>query len=264
MPIAKINGADIYYEEHGIGPETMLFSHGLLWSGKMFKAQFDYFKARYKCVVYDHRGQGRSEVTENGYDMDALYQDAVALIKHLNLGPCHMVGLSMGGFVAMRVAARNFELLKSLILIETSAEEEPNKFKYNVLNTIVKMFGVKSVAGKVMPIMFGQTFLTDPNRQDEVAFWKNELISNKKTITKAVKGVITREGVMKELDNISIPTLVIVGDEDVATTPDKSKNIKLKIPQARLAIIKGAGHSSTIEEPHQVVDAIEVFLNGVH
>jgi len=264
MPIAKINGADLYYEIHGIGPETMIFSHGLLWSGKMFKAQVDYFKARYKCIVYDHRGQGRSEVTESGYDMDALYEDVVALMKHLNLGPCHMIGLSMGGFVAMRVAARNFELLKSLILIETSAEEEPNKFKYKLLNGIVKLFGVKAVAGKIMPILFGQTFLNDSGRYDERVYWRNELIKNKKTITRAVKGVISRASVMKELDNISIPTLIIVGDEDVATVPEKSKNIKLKIPQARLALIKGAGHSSTIEEPHQVVDTIEVFLNGVH
>ena len=264
MPTIKANGVELYYEIHGIGPETMVFSHGLLWSHKMFKAQVDYFKARYKCVVYDHRGQGQSEVTEGGYDMDNVYLDAVELIKALGLGPCHMVGLSMGGFVAMRIASRNFELLKSLILIETSAEDEPNKLKYNVLNGIVGLFGMKAVAARVMKIMFGATFLNDVTRADEVAYWRSELIANKKTITRAVTGVITRDGVMKELDNISIPTLIIVGDEDVATVPEKSKNIKLKIPQARLAIIKGAGHSSTIEEPYQVIDAIEVFLNGVH
>ena len=85
MATIKINGAEIYYEIHGHGPETMLFSHGLLFSGKMFKDQVDYFKARYKCVVYDHRGQGRSEVTENGYDMDSVYEDAIALIRELNM-----------------------------------------------------------------------------------------------------------------------------------------------------------------------------------
>lgn len=264
MPTIKINGANIYYEIHGHGPETMLFSHGLLFSGKMFKDQIDYFKARYKCVVYDHRGQGRSEVTENGYDMESIYEDAIQLIKELNLGPCHMVGLSMGGFVSMRIAARNPEMLKSLILLETSAEEEPNKIKYNLLKMITQVFGVSSVINKVMPIVFGQTFLNDPVRKDLVQTWRGELLTNKKTIGRAVKGVIDRKGVMNELDNIHIPTLVIVGDEDVATPPEKSKNIKLKIPQARLAIIKRAGHSSVIEEPLQVIDTIEVFLNGVH
>jgi len=264
MPTINSNGAEIYYEIHGIGPETIVFSHGLLMSGKMFKAQVDYFKARYRCVIYDHRGQGRSQVTEDGYDIDNLTSDAIGLIKELNLGPCHLVGLSMGGFVAMRLAARHRELLKSLILLATSAEIEPFKFKYNLLNTIVKLFGVKAVIGKVMPIMFGQTFLNDPNRQDEVNFWKGEILNNQKTITKSVSGVIQREMVSKELDNVSVPTLVIAGDEDVATTLEKSRNIKLKIPQAHLAVIKRAGHSSTIEEPRQVIEAIEVFLNGVH
>jgi pimeloyl-ACP methyl ester carboxylesterase len=264
MPTLQINGASLYYEIHGHGPEVMLFSHGLLFSGKMFKNQVDYFKARYKCVVYDHRGQGRSEVTENGYGMDSVYEDAVALIRELNLGPCHMVGLSMGGFVAMRIAARNPELLKSLILLETSAETEPNKFKYNLLKTITQVLGVSSVINKVMPIVFGKSFLHDQGRKDLVQQWKNELLTNKKTIARAVKGVIDREGVMHELDNIYIPTLIIVGDEDVATPPEKSKNIKLKIPQARLAIIKKAGHSSVIEEPIQVIETIDVFLNGVH
>ncbi|MEO9967121.1 MAG: alpha/beta hydrolase [Reichenbachiella sp.] len=264
MPAINVNGAEIYYEIHGVGPETILFSHGLLMSGKMFKAQVDYFKARYRCVIYDHRGQGRSEVTENGYDMDMLTEDAKSLIKELNLGPCHMVGLSMGGFVAMRLAARHREFLKSLILIETSAEVEPNKLKYNILKTVVSLFGVKSVVNRVMPIMFGQTFLTDPNRQDEVEYWRGEILNNEKTITKAVTGVIARNGVSNELVNITVPTLVIAGEEDVATTLEKAKNIKLKIPQAHLAVIKKAGHSSTIEEPRQVIDAIEVFLNGVH
>lgn len=264
MPAININGAEIYYEIHGMGPETILFSHGLLMSGKMFKAQVDYFKARYRCVIYDHRGQGRSEVTEFGYDMDMLTEDAKGLIKELNLGPCHMVGLSMGGFVAMRLAARHREFLKSLILIETSAELEPNKLKYNILKAIVSLFGVKAVVNRVMPIMFGQTFLNDPNRQDEVDTWRGEILKNDKTITKAVSGVINRNAVSKELDNITVPTLVIAGEEDVATTLEKAKNIKLKIPQAHLAVIKRAGHSSTIEEPRQVIEAIEVFLNGVH
>ena len=264
MSKIKINGADIYYEIHGHGPETMLFSHGLLMNGKMFKAQVDYFKATYKCVIYDHRGQGQSEVTENGYDMESIYLDGVELINQLGLGPCHMVGLSMGGFVAMRIAARKPELLKSLILLETSAEPEPNKIKYSLLRTVTKLLGVSAVVNKVMPILFGNTFLTDPQRKDLVHEWRNEILANKKTITKAVKGVIDREGVLNELGNVHAPTLVIVGDEDVATPAEKSKNIKLKIPQARLAIIKGAGHSSSIEEPLQVIDVIEVFLNGVH
>ena len=63
MPIIRVNGAALYYEEHGTGPETVVFAHGLLWSCRMFDAQVALLKDRYRCVAFDFRGQGQSEVT---------------------------------------------------------------------------------------------------------------------------------------------------------------------------------------------------------
>jgi 3-oxoadipate enol-lactonase len=264
MPLVRLNGANIYYEEHGIGPEVILFSHGLVLSSKVFKDQFEYFKARYKCVVYDHRGQGRSEVTEEGYEMESLANDTVELIRTLNIGPCHMLGLSTGGYIAMRLAIKHRELLKSLILIDSSAESEPNKLKYNFKKTLVSVFGVKTTVNGFMKLLFSEKFLNDPAREEDVSFWKNEILQNKKTIVKSIAGYLNRESILGELDNIPMPTLVMVGDQDQIMPAQMAKNIKLKIPQARLAVIKDAGHCTTIEEPWQVIETIEVFLNGVH
>jgi len=80
MPIISVNGAALYYEEHGTGPEIIVFAHGLLWSCRMYDAQVALLKERYRCVAFDFRGQGQSEVTRSGYDMETLYVDAVALI----------------------------------------------------------------------------------------------------------------------------------------------------------------------------------------
>ena len=144
MPIAQVNGAEIHYEIHGTGPETILFAHGLLWSGAMFAAQVEALRSSYRCVTFDFRGQGQSAVTETGYDMDTLALDAAALIEHLRLGPCHVVGLSMGGFVAMRLAARRPDLVRSLILLETAADAEPaaNVPRYRLLNFIARWFEI--------------------------------------------------------------------------------------------------------------------------
>lgn len=260
MPTIDINGCKYYYEIHGQGPETILFSHGLLWSGRLFHKQVDYFRDRYRCVVYDHRGQGRSGKPAAGHDMDQLYQDAISLIQALDLGKVHIAGLSMGGFIAMRLAARNPELVHSAILMETSAQEEPFKKKYRMLTTVVKMFGVASVKNKVMPIMFGQKFLNDPARKEERLFWEEQLLANDKGIVKAVKGVIDRNGVEEEITKITVPTLIMVGTQDVATTPEKAEFIHERIPGSRLVYIEGAGHSSSVEEPEQVNKAIEEFL----
>jgi len=204
MPIIRVNGAALYYEEHGTGSETIVFAHGLLWSCRMFDAQVALFKERYRCVAFDFRGQGQSEVTRSGYDMETLYENAVALIEQLGCAPCHFLGLSMGGFIGLRLAARHPELLRSLILLETSADREPseNVAKYRQLTFVARWFGLGLVVDRVMPVMFGPTFLTDPARAEERREWRGRMSSNHRLgVTRATTGVITRKGIAHELRN---------------------------------------------------------------
>jgi pimeloyl-ACP methyl ester carboxylesterase len=171
----------------------------------------------------------------------------------------------MGGFVGMRLAARRPDLVKSLILLETSANPEPveNLPKYKTLNGIVKWLGIiPPVANKVMPIMFAASWLEDKGNQASIRRWKKELRGNKKSITGPVEGVIFRKGVEDELAKITCPTLIIVGDEDVATKPEKAKFIQMAISGARLHVIPGAGHSSCIEKPEVVNQLLSEWLKN--
>jgi pimeloyl-ACP methyl ester carboxylesterase len=263
MPKIKINGVNLNYTDTGSGKETILFSHGLLMSGNMFAKQIEYFSKNYRCIAYDHRGQAGSEVGQTGYDMDTLADDAAKLIEELNAGPCHFVGLSMGGFIGLRLAIHKPALLKSLTLLDTSAGAEPAESakKYKTLNFIARWFGLRIVTSKVMPILFGKTFMRDPARSEEREYWSKHISSHdKKGITRAVSGVIERAGVYGLLSKIHIPTLVIVGDEDVATPPAKGKRIADAISGARFEIIENAGHSSSIEQPGAVNTAIEAHI----
>ena len=266
MPHLDVNGAHMHYTIDGEGPETIVCSHGLLFSGAMFNDQVAYLKDRYRCVTFDHRGQGGSGVTADGYDMDTLTADAIGLIEALDLAPCHFAGLSMGGFVAMRMAIRRPDLMRSMILIETTADAEPeeNKGRYAMLNFVARWFGFRLVINKVMPIMFSQSFMTDPARAEARKYWAGRLCANHRIgITRAVKGVITRDGVYEQLDRIDLPTLIIVGEEDVATVPAKSDRMHAMIAGSRLVRVPRAGHSSTIEEPAAVNAAIDAFLTSV-
>lgn len=266
MPYLTANGVRLYYEDTGSGAETIVFSHGLLWSSRMFQSQIRYFQDRYRVIAYDHRGQGRSEVTKGGYDMDTLTRDALALMDALNLERCHFAGLSMGGFVALRLAAHHPERLQSLILLETTAQAEPaeNIPRYRMLNSVVKLLGPWAVKGPVMKIMFSKTFLEDPARKTERKKWGKELTSNKRTITRAVQGVIDRRPVTEEeLEAINCPTLIIVGEEDVATVPAKSEYMHRHIANSELVRIPRAGHTSTISEPAAVNAAMEGFFASV-
>ena len=266
MPHKEINGTEIYFEDTGGSGPVLLFSHGLLWSSKMFAEQVDHFKSAYRVITYDHRGQGRSAVAESGYDMDTLTEDALALMDTLGIDRFHFAGLSMGGFVGLRVARRAPARLRSLILLETSAQAEPkeNVPRYRMLNMMVRLLGVGAVRKPVMKIMFGQSFLQDPDRKALRSKWERELTSNRRSITRAVKGVIERKAVPPdELEQITCPNLIIVGEEDVATVPEKSAYMQRHIPNAKLVRIPRAGHTSTVEEPAAIIEAMEAFLAGL-
>lgn len=264
MATLRVNGANIAYDDTGSGAETLVFAHGLLMSGQMFAAQVAAFSNRYRCVTYDFRGQGQSEVTAGGYDMETLTVDAATLIEALGAAPCHFVGLSMGGFVGMRLAARRPALLRSLILLDTSAEPEPNATKYRIMQGAARVLGTRSVAGLVMPILFGKTFMRDPARAAEREEWQRRIAANHRVgATRATGGVINRRAITDELPRITLPTLILVGDEDVATVPARAKRIHALIPGSRLVTIPHAGHSSTIEAAEAVNTAMAAFLQSL-
>ena len=265
MPHRKVNSANIYYEEYGSGPETLVFSHGFLWSGYMFHNQVDILKDRYRCITFDHRGQGKSEIVESGYDIDNVYEDAVALIEALECTLCHFVGLSMGGFVGLRIGIRRPDLLKSLTLIESSShpQSKDSVGRYRLLGFVARWIGLRVIVNPVMEIMFGHKFRNDSKRTDLKREWEKHLLSNDRVgITRALSGVINRQGVTDQLGQINTPTLIIVGDQDTALPLKESQTMHAGIPNSKLVVIPGAGHTSTVEEPEAVTAAMTDFLDS--
>ena len=115
-----------------------------------------------------------------------------------------------------------------------------------------------------MPIMFSDHFLSDPDRAALRREWRQHFVDNDRVgATRAVKGVITREGVAEHLGEIAVPTLILVGENDVATAQEKSERMHAGIAGSELVVIPRAGHMSPVEEPEAVMDAIEAFLNRV-
>lgn len=267
MATIELDGTSLYYEDTGPGStgETIAFSHGLLWGTELFAPQVAALRDRYRCIAWDHRGQGRSAADHrNAIGIELVWQDAVRLIESLVAGPVHFCGLSMGGFIAMRMAARRPDLVRSLILLETSSDPEPveNVGRYRMLTWATRLLGPRVTRGKVAPIMLGKTILADKARQADLARF-TDLMSRRRDIWRAVNGVVDRGGVHDELARITAPTLVMVGEEDVATPRPKAERIAGAITGARLVTIPRAGHSSTVEEPELVTAAIEQFLQGL-
>jgi len=266
MPFLSIRGVQLYYEDTGGPGEPIVFSHGLLWNSQLYSRQVEALKGRYRCISYDHRGQGRSTAPPGkGIDLRTVYEDAVAFIQALGLAPCHFVGLSMGGFVGLRVAARHPELLRSLVLLDTSAASESlwNLSRYWLLTATAHWLGLRPVVDRIMSIYFGRTFLNDPSRAAEREQLRHQLASNPRDVWRAMQGVITRRGVTDELSRIITPTLILVGEEDVVTLPEMAELLHARIAGSRLVQLPHVGHMSNLEEPELVNTVIRRFLEGL-
>lgn len=265
MPKILTNDAQLHYEEAGSGTETIVFSHSYLADNSHFNPQIQKLKSRFRCLAFDHRGHGQSEIKKDGYDMENLYADAVGFIEALDCAPCHFVGLSTGGFIGLRIGIRRPDLVKSLVLMDTSADDEPQEAlrQYRQMLFVARWFGFWPLIGRLMPIFFASKFLNDPARIHEVKEWRRRFVSNNRlAMYKFGQGIFTRTSIYEELDKIRTPTLVVVGAEDVPQPPVNAKRIANKIPGAKLTVIPEAGHICTVEEPLAVTSAIEDFLSN--
>ncbi len=266
MPVINIRNADYFYELSGKGDETLVFSHGFLMDSEMFRYQTDFFKDKYRILTFDWRSQGKSEPVCSGFDMDELYLDAVKLLEKLHLKKVHWIGVSMGGFIGMRIAARKPDLLKSLVLVDTSDEAEifSKKLRWGLLAYVFRYFGPGPVMQGIQKAIFGKTSLVSPGFKpvlDEYAQKWTQL--NRRAIFQIAWKIFNRKPVTDELKNIKIPTLVVVGEEDVARPYDEAVRLMGRIKNARLQIIPESGHSSPLEQPEVFNMILENFLNRI-
>lgn len=271
MAECEVNGCGFFYQDRGPqerrGLPVIVFVHGLLWDSTMFEHQLAALESNYRCIAIDLRGQGKTEVTEAGYSISDQAMDVQQIIEHLAIDQYHFVGLSMGGFIGMRLAAWEPGRVLSLTVIGSSAGPEPEKtqVKYRRLAWVARWFGISPIASRIMPIMFGSSFMSDIEKAEERQHWLEKLKMNSKFgVQRATHGVIEREDYRPRLELIYCPALIMVGDEDTATPRDKAEDIVEGIARAELCIIPRAGHSASIEQADLVTDTITAFLSKLY
>jgi pimeloyl-ACP methyl ester carboxylesterase len=267
VPKVKVNGVELFFKESGRGGETIVFSHGLLMDHSMFDAQRAALEGRYRVIAYDHRGQGQSQGPTSGAgkarDMETLTDDAAELIQTLGAGPCHFAGLSMGGFIGMRLALRRPALIRTLTLMNTGPDREPwpGRLRYRLLGSLVRVVGVKPFAGTAMKALFGESTRRDPGQRPMLDQWREKMRRHPRSIAGALAGVMERRQITPdELRSIACPTLIIAGEEDTAQAPFRSERLASFINGARLVRVPACGHSSSLEAPDKVTRAMAEFL----
>ena len=243
-------------EVQGQGEPTLVFLH--YWGGthRTWNAVTAELTSDYRVVAYDMRGWGRSSAAGDGYSIDALAHEAMALIKQLGLSTYVLVGHSMGGKVAQLMASRRPEGLMGLVLVApatpTPADlneeaKQQQMHAYDNRDTVLQTIG----------------FLCARTPSAEIV---EQIVADSLSGTPEAKLAWPTDGMAEDISahvsQMDVPTLVLAGEMDRLDSVDQHRReVIARIPGSKIEIIKGSGHLLPIDEPIQTAQAIRRFVD---
>ena len=251
----------------GSGKPVLVLVHAFPLGSGMWEPQYRGAFHGWRILAPDLRGFGGStDERAEGVDptIDDYAEDVVGLIREVARGPVVLGGLSLGGYVSFAVMRRAPGLVRALVLADTraSADTLEGRAGRKALLTVLEHDGPQGVAREMMPKLLGATTRqSNPDAEETVRL----LIKRQSpaAIRDAIVRMMERPDSFPVLPAIAVPTLVIVGDEDVLTPPSDAEAMAAVLPQASLVRIAGAGHLANLERSQAFEASIEDFLAGL-
>jgi 3-oxoadipate enol-lactonase len=240
----------------------VVFLHGFPHDRTLWSHQRIALSSRIRCIVPDLRGFGESEGT--AHDVDTYADDVVEMLDSLEIEDAVVCGLSMGGYIAMALWRRAPKRIRGLVLCDTraGADSAEQRAARNAAIATVHAEGAAAIANAQIEKMVGKE--THAHRPDVVetmrAMMSRQSVAG---ITGALQALRDRPDSKSTIASITVPTLVIVGADDMLTPPAESTAMMELLPpeaHARLEVIEGAGHVSCVERPAAVTHALADFL----
>jgi 3-oxoadipate enol-lactonase len=257
---ARVDGGEIEYDVRGQGPALLLlhaFPLGLfMWDG-----QAEALAPTHRVVRFDARGFGGSAAFEGPLTMERIADDGAALLDHLGVERAVVGGCSMGGYAAFAFVRRHPQRLAGLVLQDTRAGADGAEAKASRATLAAKVLaeGSQAAAEAFLPKLLGET--TRRERPALVESVRDRILATAPAaIANALHGLALRADSRETLPTIAVPTLVLVGAEDVLTPPEESATMAAAIPRARLDVVPAAGHLANLENPDALNAALLAFL----
>jgi len=250
VPIAHVNGIDVNYELEGEGPETLVLINGLADDLESWGFQVpDLLEAGLRVLRFDNRGIGKTDSPAGAYTSRLLADDAKALVDHLGLTDFHLMGVSMGGMISQEYALAYGSDLRSLTLACTYAAPGPFCSRmFAMWADMAKELGVPFVMRDVTLWAFTVPFFSE--RPAEAAEFEEAMAGLQMSVDAYLSqlNVIQTHDTTDRLGSISVPTLVLAGEEDILIPVSLSKSLHEMVPGSQWATVPG-GHASLWEIP---------------
>ncbi len=260
---ATLGGAEIEYDVRGAGP-ALVFLHAFPLGKFMWDAEAETLSGRHRVVRFDARGFGGTPPGGGPLTMDRIADDAAELMDHLGIETAVVAGCSMGGYAAFAFVRRHPGRLAGLVLQDTRAGADTAEARANraTLASRVLEQGAEAAADAFLPKLVGET--THRQNPDLAGRLRERILATSPLgIAEALHGLGTRADSRETLRHVEVPTLVVVGEEDVLTPPEEAEAIAAAIAGSRLEMIPRAGHLSNLENPSAYHDVLARFLDSM-
>jgi pimeloyl-ACP methyl ester carboxylesterase len=258
MPLHKINGQWIHYEDTGGNLPPVVLAHGLLMDHEMFAPQVADLSSGWRVITWDARCHGQTETTEDPFTYWDLADDLRGLLDHLGVERAVIGGMSQGGFVALHFALKHPERVAALILLSTQAgTEDPEKAAiYESMLELWEDEGLNDqLAQTIAAIILGNEW---PGRWEWIAKWRQWPRS---LLRPAFKALVGREDMHDRLGEIKVPALVIHGTADAAIDTELAQQLCSGLANCQpLVTIEGGGHACSLTHPTLVNLAVQQYL----
>jgi len=255
-------GLSLHYSDLNPGGAPIaILLHGLGATGDSWQLQFPaLIESGFRILAPDMRGFGKSTYPEGPNSPQIMAADVANFLSRLEVTSVNVVGISMGGTIALQFALDHPSMVDSLLLVNTFARLRPNKISYWLFYSIrfllIQVLGIPNQARFVVKRLFPypeQEFLRE-------TFYKQIIQANPTGYRSAIRSFVNFN-VTDRLSEIQSPTLVVTGDKDSVVPPRTQKELVEKIPNAQHVVINNAGHAVIVEKPEEFNLAILGFLH---
>lgn len=254
--IVTTNGAAHHCRIEGPeGKSAVVFANSLGTDFRIWDAVVADLVKSHRVLRYDKRGHGLSDDPNTEWSMGELVGDAIALMDHFGLKDAAFVGLSVGGLIAQRIAAARPDLVRMMVLADTAARIG-NDDLWNDRILQVQRDGLGSMATAILERWFASDFHEDEN----FAMWRNMLVRTTDQGYARVSAAIRDTDLRRSTSDLTLPTLVVVGDKDGATPPSLVRGTADLIVGSQFEIICGAGHLPCVEKPNMFIELLRKFF----
>jgi 3-oxoadipate enol-lactonase len=250
MPYAQaIDGTRLHYEVFGRrSAPAVLMIQGLGADKHGWDMQRFILAAQYFVIAFDNRGAGRSDKPFGAYSMEQMTDDAIAVLDAVDVPAAHVVGASMGGVIGQMMAVRYPERVVSLTLACTACRDHPwrRELMERWMETALEQGMGAMTKQAARWVMAPRSF----RRLAPTFGWLGPLAMSRPAhaFASQVRAILaTDDSLADELSLIDVPTLVIVGNQDILTPRGDSEEIAERIPRAELVVISGAAHGFMVE-----------------